>query len=102
MDEIGQARERVQHTDVRTELESITTSLQEMLDAEAGEETDPDEAFAETPFQGAAPSPDNVEELETHLLKLAENVERADVRTHLEAAQRTLASYRIERIDRES
>lgn len=99
--EIEQARSGVSDSDVRTQLESITTSLQEMLDTAAGERTDGDEAFGDTDISGAAPSDDNLLELEGNLDKLAENTDREDVQDHLENARRKVAAYRTELQDDE-
>ena len=101
MEEIRQARENVSHSDVRTELESITASLREMLDSAAGERTVGDVAFADSDFPGASPDPDDLRELEKNLRKLAANTDREDVRTHLESAQRKLSLYRNEREEHE-
>lgn len=92
--EIARARSSVSDTEVRTKLESITASLQEMLDAEEGEQTDADVAFGDTDFAGTAPDDDNLEELGDNLLELAENVDQQDVQEHLQAAQQQLLEYR--------
>ena len=97
MTEIKQARSDVSQTDVRTELESITASLQQMLDAEDDEQTDAEVAFGDTDFTGAAPHADHLAELEEHLEKLAENADQEDVRNHLETAQQRIADYRHEK-----
>lgn len=96
MAEIKQARSDVEHSDVRTELESITASLQEMLDAESGEQTDAEVAFGDTDFSGSAPHEDNLLELEKHLVKLADNTDQRNVQNHLENANRKIAHYRTE------
>lgn len=92
--EIERARESVTDTEVRTKLDSINTSLQEMLDTAAGEETDGDIAFADSDVAGTAPTGDNLRELEENLLELAERTDHRPVRDHLEAAQRRVESYR--------
>lgn len=94
--EIERAQESVTDTEVRTKLDSIDTSLQEMFDTAAGEETNGDIAFANSDFAGAAPTGDNLRELEENLLELAEKTERPEVRDRLEAAQRHVATYRAE------
>lgn len=101
MAEIEQARSDVAHSDVRTELESITASLQEMLDTEAGEQTDAEVAFGDTDFSGAAPHADHLLELEKNLVKLAENTDQQGVGAHLETAHRKIANYRTEKRDGE-
>jgi hypothetical protein len=99
MAEIEAARSDVTHSDVRTQLESITTSLQEMLDTAAGEQTEGDVAFANTEVAGTAPTDDDLLELERSLNKLVENTERESVQTHLENAHEKIANYRTEHHD---
>lgn len=94
--EIERARSAISDSEVRTQLESITVSLQEMRDSAAGERTDGDEAFADVDVSGTTPSDDNLRELEDNLTKLAENMDQEDVRSHLENAQRTIGAYRTE------
>lgn len=101
MAEIERARSDVSHSDVRTQLDSVTTSLQEMLDTEAGEKTDAEAAFGDADFAGAAPNADNLRELEVTLDTLAENTDRGEVRTHLERARRRIAAYRTGAGDRD-
>lgn len=69
-------------------------SLRERLDAEAGERTEPEGAFADTAVAAGPPSADNLVEFEGHLLKLAENAERATVRSQLESAHESVATDR--------
>lgn len=96
MGEIHHARSDVSHADVRTQLESITASLQEMLDTEAGERTDGEVAFGDTSFEGTAPTGDNLSQIEESLRQLADNAEQEDVRNHLESARKKIAQYRTE------
>lgn len=92
--EIEKARDAVEETEVRTKLDSIAVSLAEMADTEAGELTDAEEAFGDADFAGAAPSGDNLTELEGELAELAEST-TDEAREHLEAARRGVASYRV-------
>lgn len=101
MGEIDRARDGVDQPDVRTELDSIGASLQEMLDTEAGERTDADVAYADTDFAGAAPSADNLRQLEANLRKLAERADEGEVRDHLDAARQRIVAYRTQRESRE-
>jgi hypothetical protein len=87
-------RRDVLRAGVRTELESIVVSLREQLDAEAGERTEPEGAFADTAVAAGPPSADNLVAFEGHLLKLAENAERATVRSQLESAHESVATDR--------
>lgn len=91
--EIERARDAVESADVRTKLDSIAESLNEMIDTAVGEETGDDEAFADASFAGAAASPDNLEELENALAGLAED-STGEASGHLEAARRHIASVR--------
>lgn len=95
MVEIEQARATVDETDVRTKLESIATSLEEMIDTEAGELTDAEAAFGDTDFPGSAASGDNLEELEIHLADLAAKT-GGESGVHMEAARRQIASFRTD------
>lgn len=94
--EVERAQDSVTDTEIRTKLDSINTSFQEMFDTAAGEETNGDGAFADSDFAGAAPTDHNLRELEENLLELAEKTERPEVRDHLEAAQQHVANYRTE------
>lgn len=91
--DIDRAREGIDATDVRTNLDSIKASLQEMLDTAAGVQSDADAAFGDTQFDGAAPSADNLRELETNLRDQQTNADSEDVADHLERARE-----RIERV----
>lgn len=101
MVEIEAAKSDVSHGDTRTELESIAASIQEMIDTAADEPTDPDVAFGDTDFAGAAPRFDHLVELEQNLYELSENVDQDQVSTHLETAHRQVAEFRSEHEDRE-
>lgn len=101
MTEIHRAQDGVSETDVQTELQSIAASLQELSDAEAGERTDGEVAFADSDFVGADPDEDTLQSLERQLDTLAENVDRDGVREHLRTARDRLAAYRAEREDGE-
>ena len=92
--EIEQARDEISKTEVRTELESIAASLQEMRDAEADEKTEGDVAFGGEEFTGTDASADHLQELESHLLKLAKEIDQEPAQDHLESAQGILATHR--------
>lgn len=93
--ELEQARNVVEPADVRTKLDSIIVSLIEMIDTEAGEPTDAEEAFADVDFTGTTASFDNLAELEGELAGLAERT-NGEAGDHLEAARQRIASYRID------
>lgn len=94
MAEIDRAEEHVRKTEVRTKLDSIGASLQEMIDAMSGEETSGDVVLGDTETAGAAPSDENLEEVESNLLELAEETEDPDVREHLSTARLRVEKYR--------
>lgn len=94
MTEIEHAEETITVTEVRTKLDSIETSLQEMLDTAAGEETEGDIALADTAVAGSAPNDDNLRELEENLAELAEETDDPEVSTHLTAGRRHIKAYR--------
>lgn len=91
--ELQSASEAVQKTDVRTQLDSLSVSLDEMVDAEEGRLTDSDEAFADVDFQGTPPQSDDIGEIEAKLRGLSEET-TGDAREHIDTARRALASYR--------
>lgn len=93
IEEISAARDAIEQTEISTKLDSIAVSLVEMVDTEAGERTDGEEAFADADFEGAAPSEDNLAEVEEELAELEPRV-TGDAREHLEAARRRIASHR--------
>lgn len=94
MAEIERARDAVEKSEVRTRLDSIGASLEEMLDTEAGNLSDAEPALADTEFEGAAPYPDHLEELEANLRDQAEETDDGSVRDHLETARQRIAAYR--------
>lgn len=94
MTEIERARDAVEKSDIRSQLDSIGASLQEMLDTEAGNPTDAGPALGRTEFEGAAPYADHLEELESNLREQAEEAETTAVRDHLETARERIADYR--------
>lgn len=96
MAEIDDAEEDVQNTEVRTKLDSIGASLQEMLDTLAGDETSNEVVLADSNVSGAAPHDDHLEAIETNLQELAENADDPDVRKRLGRARRHVRNYREE------
>lgn len=92
--EIVQAEEHVTKTEVRTKLDSITTSIQEIEDAAAGERTDGDIALADSEVVGAPPRDETLQQVEENLLDLAEATDDADVREHLSNARLHVEKYR--------
>lgn len=96
--EIELARDVLERPGVRTKLDSIAASLVEMIDTEAGELTPGEEAFADADFAGAAPSSDNLADLEGELAELAAEMD-AEGRGHLEAARQRVADRRLHRRD---
>lgn len=96
MAEIDDAEEDVQDAEIRTKLDSIGASLQEMLDTLAGEETSNEVVLADSDVTGAAPHDDHLVEIETNLEELAENAEDPEVRKRLGRARRHVRNYRDE------
>ena len=93
--ELELAADAVEKTDVRTQLDSLAVSLDEMVDAEEDRLTDSDEAFADVDFPGTPPHPDDIGEIEEKLRGLSEET-TGDAQRHIDAARRALASYRAD------
>ncbi|MDG5776575.1 hypothetical protein VB773_22630 [Haloarculaceae archaeon H-GB2-1] len=101
MDEIDRATSAVSHNDVRTELQSISAVLQEVLDAAVDEPTDGDVAFADLDFEGSPANAATLTKIEDNLVELAANADDSIVQSHLATAQRAVERYRITRFDEE-
>lgn len=92
--EIVQAEEHVSKTEVRTKLDSITTSIQEIQDTASGSTTESDIALADNEVAGAAPTDETLQTVEDNLLELAEEADDVDVTEHLSNARLHLEKYR--------
>lgn len=101
--EVERASDTVQRTDVRTQLDSIAVSLEEMIDAKAEQRTDSERAFGDVDFVGSAPHVAHLEEISEKLDGLSEETDD-DTQTHIDAARQIVTSIRNRRqeLERES
>lgn len=99
--ELERASDAVEKTGVRTQLDSLAVSLDEMLDAEEGRLTDADEAFADVDFPGTPPYSDDIGEIEEKLRGLSKET-TGDAQRHIDAARRAVASFRASQAESDS
>lgn len=100
MDELQSASDAVQKADVRTQLDSLVVSLDEMANTDEGQLTDSDEAFGDVDFRGSPPQSDDVGEIEEKLRGLSEET-TGEAQRHIDGARRAVASFRASQAESE-
>lgn len=100
IERIDAARNASERTEISTKPDPVAVSLGEIVNAEGGEPTADEDAFADAAFAGSAPSEWNLAEIEGELAELAGRLD-VDARAHLEAAGDKVSSHRTARRERD-